>query len=79
MTELKRWGDERPDKEKPFILYRQGQWGGTWCRRDLVLGELGTYTQSQEEGGVSVVWPPTRPNDRWCYVSDAPDWSKIDD
>lgn len=74
MSELKRWGDDRPEPNRAFIVYQPD------CDMAVMLRYL------IEDDGEHVTWDThtgkecygdVHPNDRWCYVPDGPDWSKL--
>jgi len=64
-TELKRWGDEKPDNGRSIIIYRRDHLYGRWLE-----------THEGMLMGIGTSFNPD-PNARWCYVPSAPDWDSI--
>lgn len=68
MTEFKRWGDEKPELNKLFIMWEQGDVSPAFCR-------------CQDDGSVEYdrrslgAWSP-EVDSRWCYAPAPPDWSE---
>ena len=65
-TELKRWGDEKPDWGRTVIVYRRThkvEMSTMDRRAGLLVGNGHAYVPEDDA--------------RWCYVQGPPEWEKL--
>lgn len=75
-TELKRWGDEKPDVGRCFVVYEP---------QCIYVSKLLMRLANDDGEDIRVFHAPSGgeycvaspPNTRWCYVQGPPEWEKL--